>query len=248
MSEKKLTQYQAWDRTTRWFHWINVFSFLGLIAVGTVILNGSALGIPTPGKTILKTVHVLIGYVFAINLAWRLVWLFIGSKSASCRAHLPLGKDEPGGGISGALGYLKALKASDPPQYIGHTPPGRYMVSFLFLLLIVQAVTGIVIAGTDIYYPPFGGFIAEWVAAPGIDPTTLIPKDMSMVDKTAWDEMRAFREPFATIHYYVFFTLLAVAAIHIFAVIRVEAIEKTGLISAMFSGVKTLSKPPADKD
>lgn len=109
-------------------------------------------------------------------------------------------------------------------------------------------MTGLVIAGTDIYYPPFGGFIAEWVAAPGIDPTTLVPKDMTMVDKAVWDDMRAFREPFITIHYYGFFVLLAAAAIHILAVIRVEAIEKTGLISAMFSGVKTLSKPPADAD
>ena len=40
-----MSDYQVWDRTTRWFHWINVLAVIGLIAVGTVILNAKALGV-----------------------------------------------------------------------------------------------------------------------------------------------------------------------------------------------------------
>ena len=37
------------------------------------------LGVTDNGKILLKTTHVWIGYVFAINLAWRIIWAFIGN-------------------------------------------------------------------------------------------------------------------------------------------------------------------------
>ena len=40
-----LKEYTVWDGSVRWFHWINVLAILGLIAVGTVILNGKAIGV-----------------------------------------------------------------------------------------------------------------------------------------------------------------------------------------------------------
>ena len=44
-----LKTYPAWDATVRWFHWINLVCIIGLIAVGTVILNAKALGVPVDG-------------------------------------------------------------------------------------------------------------------------------------------------------------------------------------------------------
>ena len=89
MSEMKV--HSVWDVNVRYFHWINVVSVLGLIAVGVAILNGKALGVTNDGKVLLKTVHVWIGYVFALNLLWRLVWAFIGGPHAQWRAILPGG-------------------------------------------------------------------------------------------------------------------------------------------------------------
>ena len=66
--------HPVWDVSVRCFHWINVVSVLGLIAVGVAILNDKALGVTNDGKILLKTVHVWIGYVFALNLLWRFVW------------------------------------------------------------------------------------------------------------------------------------------------------------------------------
>ena len=43
-------------------------------------------------------------------------------------------------------------------------------MSLLFLLLLVQAATGLVLAGTDLFWPPFGRLFAEWIAAGGVDP------------------------------------------------------------------------------
>jgi Ni/Fe-hydrogenase 1 B-type cytochrome subunit len=61
-------EYAAWDVPTRWFHWINAITVLGLIGSGIVILNDDALGLSTSGKLLLKRVHVSFGYVMAANL------------------------------------------------------------------------------------------------------------------------------------------------------------------------------------
>lgn len=238
-----LKAYPVWDASIRWFHWLNLLCMLGLIAVGVVILNAKVLGVPSDGKILLKTVHVWIGYVFALNLSWRLVWAFIGGPHARWRAILPGGHDY----MKEVRRYITDFRAGRPRQYIGHNPLGRIAVTCLLLLLLVQAVTGLVLAGTDLFYPPIGSWIAGWVANQGVDPATLVPYAKEMYDEVAYEAMRAFRKPFITVHYYGFYTLLVFALVHILAVVVTELREGGNLISAMFSGKKVLSEPPADR-
>ena len=87
-----LKYYSVWDRTTRLFHWLSVICIIGLISVGVVILNNKVLGVSSEGKILLKTIHVYIGYVFVINLVWRIVWGFIGNKYSRWKVILPMGK------------------------------------------------------------------------------------------------------------------------------------------------------------
>lgn len=236
--------YRVWDRTVRWFHWINVLSVLGLIGSGLVIYNGKALGISGEAKVFMKEFHVWFGYVMAVNLLWRIIWGFTGSRFSRWSATLPFGR-----GYLAELGaYLKSLRSGEPRYYLGHNPLGMLMVLALMLLLLVQAVTGLVLAGTDIYYPPLGSWIANWVAAPGIDPATLQPGNKEMVDAAAWDAMRAFRKPFITLHEPAFFILSAAIVLHVAAVAVGEVREKVGLVSAMFHGNKVLPKKPVDLD
>ncbi|MEJ8569702.1 cytochrome b/b6 domain-containing protein [Elongatibacter sediminis] len=242
MTEVKLVT--VWDRTVRVFHWVNFLCVLGLIVVGTVILNAGTLGIPNDGKILLKSVHVLIGYVFALNLLWRLVWAFVGGRHARWRAILPGGR----GYVGELRGYLSRLGSGRQGQYLGHNPLGRIAIFLLLLLLLNQAVTGLVLAGTDLFYPPLGSWIAGWIAAAGVDPATLVPYAPEMYEETAYQAMRAFRKPFITAHYYGFYTLLVLITLHILAVVVTEVREDGGLVSAMFTGKKAISAPPADRD
>ena len=83
----ELREYKVWDRAQRIFHWINALAVLALIGIGIVILNADALRVPDdPGMVTLKTIHVYAGYIFVINLVWRLVWGFIGGPFARWRA------------------------------------------------------------------------------------------------------------------------------------------------------------------
>ena len=73
-----LTEYAVWDRSVRIFHLINVLCVLVMIAIGVAILNAKFLGVSTDGKILLKTWHDYVGYIFVINMGWRLLWSFIG--------------------------------------------------------------------------------------------------------------------------------------------------------------------------
>lgn len=240
----ELKSYVVWDAPTRWFHWVNVLCVIGLSAAGLVILYAGDLGVTNNGKVALKTIHVWIGYVFAANLLWRFVWAFFGNRFARWGSFVPGGR-----GYAAALSrYVVALRAGHPQQYLGHNPLGRISVAVLLLLLLIQTATGLVLAGTDLFYPPIGHWIAQWVAVPGVEPASLLPYSPGMYDKTAWDSMRAFRKPFALTHLYSFWVLVAVVALHIAAVVITDIKEGGSIISAMFTGRKIIAGSPADED
>ena len=237
-----LRSYTVWDSPTRWFHWINVLCVLSLIAVGIVILNAGALGISNDGKVSLKKIHTLIGYLFLLNLLWRFVWAFFGNRHARWRSILPGGK----GFVRASYRYAVAFVSGQPEQYLGHNPLGRLSVFVIFVLLTLQAITGLVLAGTDLFYPPFGHWIAQWISAPGVQPQALVPYAPNMYDAQAYESMRSFRQPFITIHEYNFFVLSFVIVFHIAAVILTEIKKGGNIISAMFTGRKILHQRPVD--
>ena len=240
-----LQRHKIWDRTTRIFHWVNAVTVLSLIFIGLLIINTKMFGITGDAKILLKTIHVYICYVFAINVVWRLVWAFTGNHYARWPQFLPLGKTY----LSSLKSYLCSLCSGNRQQYLGHNPAARLIVSLFFLLLSMQAITGLVLASTDLYMPPFGNFIAEWVTEG--DPVrlqALKPGDKTQVVESAYKEMRSFRDPFIEIHEFGFYALAILVLLHIIVVIVTEIKEKNGLISAMVTGEKILDDEPQDKD
>jgi len=240
-------RYAVWDLTVRIFHWLNVACVFSLMAAGLVLLNDDALGLTKDGKILLKTLHVYIGYVFALNLIWRLIWGFIGSKYARWRNILPLGKAYK----TQLAAFIRGEKEGRPPGFLGHNPIARLMVTLLFLLLSAQAISGLVVAGTDLYLPPFGGQMAQWVSTAPENPANVAaiqPYSKVNVDPVRYKEMRAFRKPFISTHVFVFYTLLGAILFHVAGVVVSEIREKSGLISAMVTGKKVFSKRPIDMD
>jgi cytochrome b len=192
----------------------------------------------------LKTIHTWIGYVFALNLLWRIAWAFLGNRYANWRSVLPGGK----GYFHAVRSYVAAFIAGPPEQYLGHNPVGRLGIGVLFLLIAIQVITGLVLAGTDLFYPPIGHWIAQWVAAPDVAPDSLVPYAPKMYDAAAYESMRGFRKPFALVHLYSFYLLVIVAVMHVAAVIITELREGGSIISAMFTGRKIISGRPVDED
>jgi cytochrome b len=227
-------QIFVWSRKIRLFHWINVIAITLLIAIGLIIFNAKMIGVSTDGKILLKSIHVIVGYVFAINLIFRFIIGFIGKAHERWSKVLPFTK-----GYTQELVEFKKQKKS---VYKGHNPAGKLMVFALMTLMSIQLISGLVIAGTDIYYPPFGKYFASSIAIDKQQIEMIKPYSKDNVDEVAFKAMRDIRKPFITAHVYAFYCLLFLIPLHILGVIIAERREKTALVSAMITGYKYLPK------
>lgn len=240
----QLQRYKVWDCGTRLFHWINALTVIIMIFLGILILNTDAFGIEGNGKVLLKTVHAYVGYVFVLNLLWRFVWAFTGNHYARWKQILAFGP----GYLKSLKEYTSALVRGNREQYLGHNPLGRLIVTLFFVVLLTQAATGLVVAGTDLYLPPFGDHFAQWVT--GGDSArlaALVPGDKSAVVESLYEEMRVFREPFITLHESGFFVICALVVLHLAGVVFTEIKEKNSIVSAMITGDKVLHGKARDQ-
>jgi cytochrome b len=99
--------------------------------------------------------------------------------------------------------------------------------------------------------PPFGNQVIEYIAA--VDENQNRTGEIRAgykdnINEKAYEEMHTFRKPFITIHYYVFFTLLAAIFLHIIGVMITEVREKNAIVSAMVTGNKYFNTRPVDSD
>lgn len=239
----EIKSYAVWDKPTRLFHWVNVILVLALVLVGGIMMYRSELGITElTGKIGLKTLHVCIGYAFALNLLVRLVWGFVGNKYARFSHIFPNAKTK-----SDLMLYKSELAAGKNPQYLGHNPKGKFAVLAIMLLLVTIMLTGLFRAGTDIYYPPLGSAIQSYLAESNVDPESLQPYDETGVDVEKAATIKPFKGLAGEVHVYAVYLLLLLILLHIFAVIYTEVKRQPGIISAMFSGKKIIQCQPKDE-
>ena len=149
-SSPKLVSHMVWDPVVRWFHWINFLGVLALAGLGLLLLNDDALALGRQAKQKIESVHVLIGYVFAANLAMRLWWAFVGKRVARWRAILPFGRRYR----FELRRYVQNLRRGRSHTYLGHNPLGRISVTALFALLVTQAISGLALAGVFAWRAP----------------------------------------------------------------------------------------------
>lgn len=244
MTNMSFKEYKAWDAPIRIFHWVNFISVISLIFLALIMIYKKELGITSvDAKASLKELHVIIGYIFVLNLVWRVIWGFVGSKYARWSYIFP-GK----GFVKEVRSYISSITDGDPQQYIGHNPLGRLAISIIILLLILISSTGLIRAGTDIYYPPFGSYVVAYIAKPEVNPDSIIPYNPTGTSESKVNNLKVFKSPFGKIHKYSAYSLMFIIILHIFFVVLTEIREGGGLITAMFTGTKLLRKKPADLD
>jgi len=242
MSQELYQEHKVWPAALRWFHWINFICIFSLFTLGLIMLNKSGLGISSmEAKINLKVVHVLFGYVFVINLFVRVILGFFGPSRMRWANVFP----RRGYGAERKR-FKAAEQAGREHAWLGHNPNAKLALSLMYLLFFTMAITGLLRAGTDIYYPPMGSYFAGQVAADGVDPASLIPYDKSTVDADKYKAMGEFKQLWGTVHIYSSYTLMTLIFLHIFSVVRAEVRRPGSLISSIFSGKKIFSGPPEE--
>lgn len=132
-----MTKIKVWDGFIRSFHWLLV------IAMATLYFSA---------EEAMMELHFVAGFFTIALLATRLIWGFIGSKTAKLSAliHSP----------------IKAFKSfTETDEKPGHGAAGSYMVIAFFGLLIVQLISGLMNSDSILIDGP----LAEYVSSDTVD-------------------------------------------------------------------------------
>jgi len=240
-----LRTYDVWDRATRWLHWTNAVIFSLSAAVGFLFAFRDDLHIAgRASKIALKELHSVIGYSLLLGVCLRLLWGFFGNSHVRWRAVLP-GKDS----IQPALREARAILKNQPWRHeLGHGPLGRFSTALMFSALLLMLGTGLIRATTDLYYPPFGHFVAAYVAKPGVAASRINPFDDDLRDPVRVRRVGMVQGLAGKLHSLGAWALLGLVLLHVAGVILKEVRHGGGLFSAMFTGKKVFSSPAAEND
>lgn len=122
----------VWDVPTRLFHWLLAASFAGAFL--------------TAESERFRDIHVMLGYIFAGLIGFRLLWGLIGTRYARFRSF----RFTP----SELRGYLASLFTRAPRHYLGHNPAGAVAIFLMLALGVFAAASGYAV------YNDYGG---EWL-------------------------------------------------------------------------------------
>lgn len=184
---------KIWDLPTRLYHWLQAIVFILLLITG---LSGNG-------------PHIPLGILLFSLIVWRLMWGVFGSETSKFSQFVKSPR--------AVLRYLSSSKKHEI-AHAGHNPLGALMVIGLLLTLLLQCLSGLVLAGIF----------------DGLPYAELLLSD-NIVDIIA------------IVHWVLIRILMALVVMHILA-IAVYKLKGKPLLMAMFTGInKQLHQPETVK-
>jgi Ni/Fe-hydrogenase 1 B-type cytochrome subunit len=211
----------VWEAPVRITHWLNVLCLLVLAATGVYIYHPFITGTES-AQYIMgwdRFIHFTAAYVFVVNIAVRIYWSFAGNRYASWKAFFPFSAERSEKMLKNILFYSLVIKkpASEP----GHTPLAGFTYLMIFLLYVLQALTGFALFSlyqpTGIMHAAFGW----WFSLFSIPSTRLI-------------------------HHMIMWLLFYFVIIHIYIALFLGKVEKNGLLGSIFDGYKFMESNKAE--
>jgi cytochrome b len=134
----------VWDLPTRLFHWTLVV--LICTAFISVKIGGNAM-----------QYHVWSGAAILALLLFRLIWGFVGSRTARF-VHFVRGP-------AAAWRYARSLLGPEPEHHLGHNPLGGWSIVAMLLALALQAITGLFATDDIATQGPLYSWVSEATAS-----------------------------------------------------------------------------------
>lgn len=209
----------AWDWQTRVLHWINAILIitLALLMIGKEGME--MIGIEKALRAPVKRAHAYLGYVFVMTFLLRVFWAFAGNAYARWSDIFPFSREKRQGLAQNIKWYLSGFR-SRPAQAKGHDPLASIFYLALFVVLASQAVTGLVLAGSELKMLPGAAFLTGF----------------------SGPDLEELSDALGEIHEFGFYFILFFLGAHLFGMVVHEVKEKTGLLSSMVHGKKYFPK------
>jgi Ni/Fe-hydrogenase 1 B-type cytochrome subunit len=204
----------VWQVPVRVTHWVTA----GCIVI--LSLTGGYLADPfliPPGGSVMTTVRV-IHMVTAVTLVasglLRTLWLLVGNRFSRWSAFFPTSRHQATEVFRQAGFYMFLRK--EIPRILGHNQLAAAAYLLLWLLLLVETVTGFALDGLLGTEP--GATLFWWVRE------LLGPQTVRLI------------------HHLSMWAILAIALFHIYSSVLVDQLERNGLIASIFSGYKFVTR------
>ncbi len=213
---------KVWDIAVRIFHWSLVIVF----SVSYMTADSESI------------VHIYSGYGVLALVIFRVLWGIVGTKHARFTDFVY--------GKAAVSGYLKGLLRGAPPHYLGHNPPGGWMVIVLLVSLAAVCWSGLETYADD-GLGPLADADVRLIRIVAADEADEADEDDDREhdshsdtdeENELWEEMH---EVLANLTLFLVF-------IHVAGVLLSSWIHKENLIRAMLTGYKdSLLQGPARK-
>ena len=194
-----------YSRRLRQLH-LAIATLISLLALtGLIFYFRKLLGL-ADAKLTLMTVHSIIGYALVASVSWR-IWLGIKGREADRFGHV----------LTGPRNFKKLLAGGDGGRsrfrFAGRSPLSRLLATVLYAAIIFNIGTGLIRAGTDLYFPPFGPLVLHYVTPAGEAPSVAAVK-AGKVDQARAKQIRKFKAPVGKVHFYNGLFILFLASVH----------------------------------
>ncbi len=216
MSEPTLQRIYVWEWPVRVAHWLIFLSVVVLSVTGYYIsspfiaVTGEARQHFVTGT--FRIVHSYAAIVFTLALLSRLAWMFLGNAYARWDQFIPWSRKRRRGILDTLLYYY--LLTDRPTRGSGHNPLAGITYVFVYLLLLLQALTGLGLYGKAAHVGSplhWFGFFANVFGGP---------------QYTRW------------LHHGSMWLILGFFVHHLYSALLFSWQEKMGTMESIFSGYK----------
>ncbi|MBI5888114.1 MAG: cytochrome b/b6 domain-containing protein [Deltaproteobacteria bacterium] len=200
-------------------HWINAMLVITMVLLILGKEGMEIIGVEKSLRVPVKRLHAYIGHIFIITFMLRIIWGFMGNAYARWSDMIPYKKENWAAIRTNIKWYLSGFKGR-PAHIIGHDPLASLFYIALFIVLIGQALTGLLLSGL------------EFKTFPGV----LITGGLGEASA------KGLKHAIGGVHEFGMLFILFFLAAHLTGLAVHELKEKTGLFSSMIHGKKYFPK------
>jgi len=205
-----------WRWPLRLTHWVSAATIVVLIVTGFYIADPYFVTWGEASQHFLmgwaRFLHFTAAAMIVAAAILRVYWLFAGSKWASWRALLPVGKRDWGNLIT-MTKYYFLVRQPKMPHYLGHHPLQQLSYTAIYATVIIQVVTGFAMYGVSNPGGLFYTMFTTWMGP-------------------LFGGLQVVR----FVHHALTWILVCFIPLHIYLAFRADVVDREGELSSIFSG------------